>query len=209
MGFWDTLKEVGTYAIPGYGVYKAGKKVVEGISDLTEESDSTKQQRADLNAQGRAASDFAAWGEQGFHGLGREGADVREMLRRQAEGQDSVTREMLRQGLQGNLNAQRSMAAGAAPGNAAMAARTAAMQMGRMGAGMSGQAAVAGMQEKQAAQRALMEAINTARQQELAVALGSRQNATGAYGGVKPEGTKLERLLAPVNATVGGLGALL
>jgi hypothetical protein len=170
-----------------------GKKVKDKASGLTEESASTKQQRADLNDQGRAAGDFAAWGESGYHGLGREGADVRDMLRRQATGQESVTREMLRQGLQQGLAQQRSMAAGAAPQNQAMAARTAAMNMGRATAGMSGAAAVAGMQERQAAAKALADAINAQRAMELQAALGSRQNAISGYGGVKPEGTWLEK----------------
>lgn len=186
----------------------AAKAVGRTVGGLTEESESTKQQREDLNQQGRSASDFAAWGEQGFHSTGREGADVREILRRQAMGQDSVTREMLRQGLQQNLSAQRSMAAGASPNNAAMAARTAAMQMGRLGAGMSGQAALAGMQERQAATKAWMDAVNAARQQEMQVALGSRQNAISGYGGVKPEGTTLEKYQPIINAGIGALGAV-
>ncbi len=172
-----------------------------------DESDSTKQQRADLNTQGQAASDFATTGQANFRGLGAEAYDVRDILRRQAMGQDSVTREMLRQGLQSNLSAQRSMAAGASPNNAAMAARTAAMQMGRMGAGMSGQAAIAGMQERQAATKAWMDAVNAQRQQELQAALGSRQTAIGAYGAVKPEGTDLEKAQPLINAGIGYLGS--
>ena len=69
------------------------------------------------------------------------------------------------------------MAASASPANAAMAARTAATQMGRLGAGMSGAAAMAGIQERNAAQQALNDSILRQQQLQLQGALGARQNA--------------------------------
>ena len=173
-----------------------------------DESESKVQQREDLNRQGGLASHFAGQGQRGFGQLGQEAASLRDLVSQQAQGRNLVSGEMLRQGLQQNLGAQRSMAASAAPQNQAMAARTAATQMGRLGAGMSGQAALAGMQEQQAAQRTLAELILQQRQQELNAALGGRQGAIGAYTGVTPEGTALEKMQPLINAGIGAAGII-
>jgi len=157
------------------------------------DSQSQVNQREQLAGQGAAASNFANTGEQGYGAMSTEAQQAREQLRRLAGGQDSLSAEQLRQGLQQNLAAQRSMAASASPQNAAMAARTAAMQMGRLGAGMSGQAALAGIQERNAAQQALAQMIMQGRAQDLQAALGSRQNAISGYGGYTPEKGFLEK----------------
>lgn len=96
------------------------------------------------------------------------------------------------------------MAASASPQNQAMAARTAAMQMGRQGMGMSGQAAMAGLQERNQAQQQLGSMILGQRGQDAQVATGSRGNAIAGYGGVKPEGSMLDKWANPI---AGGLGA--
>lgn len=175
---------------------------------LTEESASAKDQRRSLDETGLASNQFAEYNQGGYQALTEEARAQREALRRIASGQDSISREQLRQGLQQNVAAQRSMAASAAPQNAAMAARTAAINAGRMGMGMSGQAAIAGLQEQRAAQEALNRMILEQRQQDLQGALGSRQNAISAYGGIKPEGSKLEQWMPVINAGIGFAGTM-
>lgn len=197
MGFWDYAK----YAIPGYGAYQVGKKVVEKVTD---ESQGAVDQRNNINAQSAAASGFANEGQAGYGAMTQEAQASRDYLRRVATGQEpSLAGEQLRQGLQQNVAAQRSMAASAAPGNAAMAARTAAMQTGRLGAGMSGAAALAGMQERQAAQQALADMIMKQRGQDMQVGLGSRQNAITGYGGVTPEKSFGDKYLQAISAGAG------
>jgi hypothetical protein len=170
-------------------------------------SDPAAKQRTALNEQVKAAGGFANVGEQGFGAMGREAAGARDYLRQIAEGQNSVSAEQLRQGLQQNLATQRSMAASASPANAAMAARTAAMQGARLGYGMSGQQALAGLQERQQAQQMLNEMILRQRQQELEAALGARSQAIqGLTGQVKPEKTWWEQY-GPAVAGAAGLVA--
>lgn len=72
-----------------------------------------------------------------------------------ANGQNSVSAEQLRQALAQNQATQQSIAASAAPQNATMAARTAAIQSGQLGAGLAGQQAVAGLQERNQANQNL------------------------------------------------------
>lgn len=169
-----------------------------------DESASSQQKRTDLNNQGGMASWFADQGQNNYGQMTAEAAQQRDAFRRLASGQDSLSAEQLRQGLQQNMNQQRSMAASASPSNAPMAALHAAQNMGRMGAGMSGQAALAGIQERQQAQNALSNMIMQQRQQDANVALGSRQNATGAFGGVTPDRSALEKWASPV---AGGIAA--
>ncbi len=175
-----------------------------GLGSLTEESESAKAQRAALNQQGASASGFADLGQQGYGQMTQESQQARDYLRRLASGQDSVSAEQLRQGMQQGINAQRSMAASASPANAPMAARNAAMNMGRLGSGLAGQQAVAGLQERQAAQQGLANLIMQQRGQDLQAALGSRQNAISGYGGVRPEGSWMDKWANPLT---GGLGA--
>lgn len=198
MGIWDTIKRVGT------GVATGGLSEVDNIWNLGKDSASQQQQRADLNQQGQAAGAFAGVGEQNYNNMTAEAQAARDYLRKLASGEQSVSAEQLRQGMQQNVNAQRSMAASAAPGNSAMAARNAAVQMGRAGAGLAGQQAVAGLQERQQAQMALNQAILGARGQDAQVGLGSRQTAIQGFGGVTPEQSMLEKWANPI---AGGLGA--
>jgi len=174
---------------------------------MFQESASATQQRNDLNKTGDAANRFANYAQGGYQNLGVESQSVRDALRRQAQGQDSLSSEQLRQGLGQQLAAQRSMAASASPQNAAMAARTGAMQMGRAQAGMTGQAAMAGIAERNAAQQALAQMLMQQRQQDLQAALGSRGNAVSAFGGVSPEKSGLEKA-QPLISAAGGAAAL-
>jgi hypothetical protein len=190
----------GTSQNPGNG-FKTPFGTIRG--NPLGESQSAQEKRANLNAQGAAASNFAGVGEQGYGAMTAEAQASRDYLRQLASGQHSVAGEQLRQGLQQNLSTQRSMAASASPQNQAMAARTAAMNMGRLGAGMSGAAAVAGLQERQQAQKALNDAILGARGQDMNVALGSRGNAISGYGGVAPDKSWLEKYGGAVAAGFG------
>src|SRR5262245_1749753 len=160
-------------------------------------ADQERQRRELLYQQAAASGHFAGRGEKGFADLGQQGNANIAALQRIASGQDSVAAEQLRQGLQQNLAAQQSMAAGASPQNAAMAARTAAIQSARLGAGLSGQQALAGLQERNQAQGQLANAIQGLRGQDLQAALQGRQSAIAGYGGyntpLTPEKSFIEK----------------
>lgn len=142
-----------------------------------------------LGGQAGAAGSFADLGQMRYSQLGGEAGAEKDYLRRLASGQDSVSAEQLRQGLQQNVAGQMSMAAGARPGAAPMAARSAMMNAGRAGSAMAGQQAIAGLQERQMAHQGLSNLIMQQRQQELQAALQSRQNAMGGYGTITQAGT--------------------
>lgn len=155
--------------------------------------------------QAGKAGGFADQGEAGYNALGGESSAERDYLRRLASGQDSVSAEQLRQGLQQNLAAQRSLAAGASPQNSGMAARTAAMQSARIGSGMAGAQAVAGLQERQMAHRQLSDMIMEQRRQELQRAQGSRGQAIAGYGTPQEkEKSELEKY-GPALGAIAGL----
>ncbi len=176
------------------------------LGGIADESQSTIDQRNNLNRQGSQASDFADASQLNVGQLGAEAATSRDMLRRRANGEGLMSPEILRQGLQQQYGQQRSMAAGASPQNSAMAARTAAMGMGRACSAMAGQGAMAELQERQAAEKNLADMIMGQRQQDMQGALNSRQNAIGAYGGAKPEGSALDKY---GNAIVGAAGMMM
>lgn len=145
-------------------------------------AEAERQRKDMLYGQAARAGAFANQGQRSYRDLGAQGNDALAGLRATAMGQNSVSAEQLRQGLAQNLGAQMSMAAGASPQNAAMAARTAAIQSGRLGAGLAGQQAIAGLQERQQAQQNYAALLQALRAQELQAALGSRQNAMQGYG---------------------------
>src|SRR5678815_2977267 len=135
-----------------------------------------------LAQQAGLSGQFADQGQAGYGALGQRGTGALDYLQQQAQGQNSVSAEQLRQGLQQNQAGMMSYAAGASPQNAAMAARTAAIQSGRLGAGLAGQQAIARLQERQQAQQQYGQLLQALRAQELQAALQSRQNAMGGYG---------------------------
>lgn len=95
------------------------------------------------------------------------------ILMRQAQGQDSLSAEQLRQQT-GRLQAmQASMAAGARPSNAAMASRLAMQNAGEIGGNMAGNAAMAGIAERQAAANSLGGVLQGARGQDIDAYIGS------------------------------------
>lgn len=151
-----------------------------GLADPWKVSDKTRQDL--LAQQGGRAGMFADQSERGYAQYGAQGQGALDQLQAQANGQNSVSALQLRQGLQQNLAAQRAQAASASPQNAAMAARTAAMQSSRLGAGLAGQQAVAGLQERNQAQQQYGAMLQGLRGQDLNAALSSRQNANSGYG---------------------------
>ncbi len=145
------------------------------------ESDEEKMKR--LNRVGSSAHRFGRDAAGNYRDLTGRLTGSLDSLQDLANGKNSVSALQLQQGLQQNLNTQRSMAAGASPNNAAMAARTAAMNMGRLGSGLAGQQALAGLQERNQAQQNYASLLGSARGQDMQGALGGYNAAVGAYGG--------------------------
>lgn len=131
--------------------------------------------------QGGASGRFADASEDRFGQIGQESAGVRNRLSALSRGQHSLSAEQLRQGLQQQQAMQQSMAASARPNNAAMAARTAAMQAGRNSSGMAGNQAMAGIAERNAATAQLGQMLQGQSALELQASLGGRQTAVNAY----------------------------
>ena len=183
---------------------------VAGFNPLADPgADQEKKRRELLYGQAGAAGGFADQGQANYGALTGRGQGALDYLQGQMMGQNSVSAEQLRQGLQQNLAAQQSFAAGASPRNAAMAARTAAIQSARLGAGMSGQAALAGLQERNQAAQLYGQQIGQMRGQDLNAALQGRQNAIAGYGGyvtpMTPEKSWLEKYGPAIQ---GGLSSI-
>jgi hypothetical protein len=162
----------------------------------------------DLAQQAQKAGAFADWSEGNVQGLSAEALAQRDALRRLASGQDSYSAEQLRQNLGQNLAAQQSMAAGARPGNSAMAALNASQNAMRLGSGLAGQQSLAGIAERQAAQKALSDMILGERGQDVQGALGSRGNAIQGYIGKNQQDNQpsgLMRVLGGIAPIVGAL----
>jgi hypothetical protein len=207
MGLGSFLKKTLPYAAGGLPGALASGHAKKAYDWYTKEPASATEQRNNLNNQGGAASEFADYGQRNYGALTDEASRQRDTFRRLASGEDSLSSEQLRQGLSQNMATQRSMAASASPANSPMASLHAAQNMGRLGAGMSGQAAIAGIQERAAANKALSDMIMGQRQQDMNVALGSRQNATQAYGGIPQEQSNAQKVQPIVDATKDGAGA--
>lgn len=175
-----------------------------------ERTDAANQQRQKLlYDQAQQAGAFAGQGQASYTNLGNQGTGALAALQARANGQSSVSAEQLRQGLQQNLAAQRSLAAGASSRDSAMAARTAAMQSARLGAGLAGQQAIAGLQERNQAQDQYGHLLGALRGQDLQAALGARQTAIQGYGANNagtPEKSGLEKY-GPTIASVAALAA--
>lgn len=135
-----------------------------------------------LAQQGGISGQFADRGETGFGELGQQGREALAGYQRRMSGQDSVSAEQLRQGIGQLQSQQQSIAAGASPMNAASAARTAAIQSARLGSGLAGQQAIAGLQERQQAQQQYAALLQALRSQDLESALAGRRNAMTGYG---------------------------
>lgn len=139
--------------------------------------------RKAMALQANQAAMFANENQGNYSGVDTNNLNQsRQYLQDLASGKNSVAAEQLRQGLQSNLAAQSSMAAGASPQNSAMAARNAANNSARLGYGMSGQQAIAGLAERNQAQQQLTGLDLGRRQQDLTGALQSRDTAIHGYG---------------------------
>lgn len=190
------------------GIREGGSAIGHKIAHIGDDSDSAKQQRAALGQQGEAGANFANLGEAGYAGLGARGDAALDFLRDQAMGKNSVSAEQLRQGLQQQQAQMQSMAQGGPASSAPMMARTAMLGAGRASSAMAGNAAMAGLAERNAAQQAYLQGITGLRGQDLQAALGSRQNAISAYGGITPERSWLDKyggaLLGAAGLGMGG-----
>lgn len=170
----------------GSHLKRAGKRLMNSL-DRGQNEFRDVDPHGNLAGQAWQASNFADLGQTGFQQTGERMGGLADMMERLARGEDSFSAEQLRGSLQQNLANQQSFAAGAAPTNQAMAARTAAIQGGQMGAGLAGQQALAGIAERQAAQQGLAGLLGNMRQQDLQAALQSRQNALSGFGGIEQE----------------------
>ncbi len=220
MGIWDDYIKPAGGAVLGGGVgFLAGEgydKVKGGLGNAWNQTlgnnpgqDQELARKQNLYGQAAAAGQFADQGQQGFGQLGARGDASMNYLEGQMRGQNSVSAMQLQQALGQNQNAQMSYAAGASPQNAAMAARTGAMQMGRLGAGLAGQQAVAGLQERNQAAGQYGQLLGTLRGQDLQSALGSRQNALTGYGAANagaPQKSWLEQY-GPMITSAAGMAA--
>ena len=178
----SVIPGVGTAIGAGAGAVIGG---VAGYLKGRHQSDADKieaRRRALLYGQAQEAGGEADESYNAYRGLGDRGNASLDQLQALANGQNSVSAEQLRQGLQQQLGQQQSIAAGVSPRNAAMAARTAAIQSARLGSGLAGQQAIAGLQERNAAQGQYSNLLQALRGQELQQTLGSRQNALSGYG---------------------------
>jgi hypothetical protein len=200
------VDDLGNPADWASGAWNAGGKLLNriGLNGNTP-ADQAKMDR--LNGVGSAGLGFAGTTQGNYNQLtGRLNGSL-DALQATANGQNSVSAEQLRQGQMQNLAQQQSLAAGASPMNSAMAARTAANNIARLGYGLSGQQAVAGLQERQQAQQAYAQMLGQARGQDLQGTLGGYGVATSAYGG----GLNAQRdptLAGQIGPMLQGLGKL-
>lgn len=151
-----------------------------GLNDPWHVSDQTRQDL--LAQQGGLSGQFASQAQQGYNAYGQQANQGLANLYAQSQGQNSVSALQLQQGVQQNLASQQAQAASASPQNSAMAARTAAIQSGRINAGLSGQQATAGLQERNQASQLYSQQLQGLRGQDLNAALSARQNAESGYG---------------------------
>lgn len=92
-----------------------------------------------------------------------------DQLNRYATGQESVSQLQLRQNAEAALAQQQAMAASARPGQGGLAARIAAQNAGAINTNLMSQAAIAGLQERQANAAQLQQLLGTARGQDLSL----------------------------------------
>lgn len=178
-------------------------KGAAGSLGLNGYSPDNQQKVNNLNQVGQSALGFGTDAQNNYNKLSGMGYGALNGLQSIANGQNSVSAEQLRQGLQSNLATQQSMAAGASPNNAAMAARNAAQNMGRSAYGLSGQQAVAGQQERNAATSAYGNLLGQLNGQAVQGAVGGYGAATGAYSGGL-NGTPAPTLASQLGGPIAG-----
>lgn len=188
--------------VPGYGTaIGAGVGAIAGGIGGYLSSDSDEEKRAKaLQAQRDA---FAAQARASYDAYTQRAGGSLDYLQAQAQGQNSVSAEQLRQALQQNYATQQSMAAGASPRNAAMAARTASIQSARLGAGLAGAQAQAGLQERNQAQQQYAQLLQGLRGQDLQAATGVPYSAPAQPSMIDKYGPALQ---AGLNAYIQSRG---
>lgn len=179
MGFGDFAKRV------GIGIGTLGFSEVPGLVRAVDNDPGAAQERERrrlLYEQAGQSAGFADQAQGNYGTLTNRGMGALDYLERQARGEDSVSAMQLKQALQRNIAENQSMAAGASPQNAAGAARLGAILASRQASGMAGNAALAGLQERNQAQQLYAQQLAQMRGQDLNAALQSRQNANAGYG---------------------------
>jgi len=177
----------------------------DAYSALFDPAADTRQQ---LTGTAGQAGAFATGAQQGFNQYGQQGQAALDYLRGQMMGQNSVSAEQLRQGLMQQMAQQRAMAASASPQDAAMAAQNAMMNSARLGYGMSGQAATAGLQERNQAAQNYAALLQGLRGQNLQGVLGGYGTATQGYGqAVQNPGLAPMSIIGPMVSGAAGLAA--
>lgn len=172
------------------------KTIVHGNSEYREREDP----EGDIRGIADESLAFGRLGQEGYRDTTSKMRRAVSGLERLARGRDSFSAEQLRQSLGQTLAAQQSMAAGARPANAAMAARTAAVQMGRQQAGLAGQQALAGIAERTAAQQALGQLLSTQRGQDIGVAQGGMSTALSGLQGLPQPPNNMQWLVPTITA---------
>lgn len=148
------------------------------------------------------ASVTAGRGDRGYGQMTGQLQSDREYLQGLRSGQNSLSSEQLRQGLMQQQSQAQSMAAGARPGQAPMAARTAMLSAGRAGSAMSGNAAMAGIAERNAAAQSLANMNLGQRGQDIQYSLGQRGLAVQGLSAL--EQARAQRYAADMGAPSGG-----
>ena len=171
MGVWDSIVNGGKWA--GGKFIGAHEQLAQGVGLLPSEADKRAEEFSEVDPHGylqqgvNSARYDAAQDRLNFRSGGQDQRGlIRSMQARINSGQ-TVSGEIMRQGMQQTLANQQSHAAGAAPQNSAMAARNAAMNIGRANTAMAGQQAIAGMQERIASEQALGQLMQQRRQADL------------------------------------------
>ena len=200
-----------------YGPAGFKKWLDNGKRDPNQMRASAVDPYGDIGRVGASAERFGQQGSLGYDMMTREMAQDRDYLRGLQRGENSVSAEQLRQGLQQNLSGMQSMASSARPGMQPMAARTAMIQGGRLGGGLAGQQALAGLQEQNMAAQNLASMNLGQRGQDMQAALGSNQAAGNLYLGrsqleadrYKTDmAAKAERDKMKMGALSAGMGAI-
>lgn len=165
------------------GFNNAGLYGASGVNPSGGLIDPGSGYRGNLGISSAAAGNFGQQAGGQFFGSDQaNNAALRAALTNQMQGGNSASAEQLRQGLQQNVAGQQAQAASASPQDAAMAQRRAMMNSAKLGYGMSGQQAQAGIAERNAATQQLSQFQTSQRQQDMQAALGGYGTAVQGYG---------------------------
>lgn len=159
-----------------------------------------------------AAGAAAGRGDIGYGRMTGELQSDRRYLQDLRAGKNSIAAEQLRQGLMQQQGQMIGTMASARPGSSPMAARTATLAAGRAGSAMAGNAAMAGIAERNAAAQSLANMNLGQRGQDIQYSLGQRGLAVQGLSAL--EQARLGRYQADLGAPsgtevlIGGLSGL-